>query len=71
MNNTRYFDLAEDLIDAAKNGEILREARIEYSAEAKLGDTVNVTWGEKDGMYYVNGTCERTCFRMNLRYAAP
>ncbi|MBO4914089.1 MAG: hypothetical protein J5449_02685 [Oscillospiraceae bacterium] len=70
MNNTRYFDLAEDVTAAPEHGRILREARVEYSAEAKLADTVEVSWGEKDGMYYVNGSCGHPCFRMDLFYSA-
>lgn len=68
MNNTRYFDLAEDGIPAAKSGKLLREVRVEYSAEARLGATLHVYWGEEDGSYYVNGSTERVCFRMNLVY---
>lgn len=69
MNNTRYFDLVEDRLPSAKSGKILREVHVEYSAEATLDATLDVAWGEKDGLYYVNGATERPCFRMNLLYA--
>ena len=68
MNNTRYFDLAEDRLPAAKAGKLLREIHTEYSAEAKLGATLHVAWGEEDGTYYVNGTTDRLCFKMSLAY---
>lgn len=68
MNNTRYFDLVEDSIPAAKCGKLLREVHVEYNAEARLDTTLDVAWGEQDGLYYVNGSEERPCFRMNLRY---
>ncbi|MBQ9459614.1 MAG: hypothetical protein IJU66_06735 [Oscillospiraceae bacterium] len=68
MNNTRYFDLTDDLLPAAQSGEMLREANIEYCAEAKLGETLRIGWGKEKDMYYVNGAKERACFRMNLRY---
>ncbi len=68
MNNARYLDLVEDLLPAAKHGKLLREVRAEYSAEARLGDVLSVGWGKENDIYYVNGTAEQPCFRMNLRY---
>ncbi len=68
MNNTRYFDLTDDRLPAANAGKILREVRAEFHAEVPLGAVLRVGWGEEDGMYYVNGETDRTCFRMNLRY---
>ncbi|MBR3560012.1 MAG: hypothetical protein IKN81_00525 [Oscillospiraceae bacterium] len=68
MNNTRYFDLIEDHLPAAKSGKLLREIHTEYTAEAKLGAALHVAWGEAGGQYYVNGSSEHICFRMSLRY---
>ena len=68
MNNTRYFDMAEDELPAAKAGEALREVRAEYMAEARLGERLHVAWGEENGRYYVNGAGERPCFKMSLQY---
>ncbi len=71
MNNTRYFDIAEDELPAARAGKRLREARAEYSAEAPLGATLDVAWGEKDGTYFLCGADAETgrrCFRMGLTY---
>ena len=70
MNNARYFDAAEDHLPAARSGALLREVRAEYSAEARLGETLRVAWGEKDGTYCLSGTGTRTCFRMSLAYDA-
>ena len=69
MNNARYFDMVEDRLPAAMRGELLKEVRVEHSAEARLGDVVTVEWGERDGEYYVNALTDRPCFRMNLVYA--
>lgn len=69
MNNTRYFDLVEDRLPAGKSGKLLREIHTEYSAEAKRDAVLHVTWGEKDGRYYVNGSTEHPCFKMSLTYA--
>ncbi len=68
MNNTRYFDLMEDCIPAAAEGKPLREVTTEYSSEVRLGDTLDIRWGEEKGQYYIEGTLERPCFRMALRY---
>ena len=35
MNNTRYFDLAEDCVGAAAGGKLLKEIRTEYVNEAR------------------------------------
>ena len=72
MNNTRYFDVAEDHLPAAASGALLREVYAEYSAESKLGATLDVAWGEENGTYYLSGgsgPAERHCFRMALVYA--
>ena len=69
MNNTRYFDLAEDRIPAAAEGRPLREIQVEYSSEALLGDTLFVTV-ERDGdRCYVSGETEKKIFRMCMSYA--
>ena len=71
MNNTRYFDLAEDNLPAAASGAPLREVYMEYSAESKLGATLDVAWGGENGTYYLSGgsdTAGRHCFRMALVY---
>lgn len=68
MNNTHYFDLIEDHLPTVKAGKLLREIHTEYVAEAKLDAALRVAWGEDNGVYYVNGSTEHTCFRMNLRY---
>ena len=69
MNNTRYYDLVEDHLPAAGAGRALREIQAEYSAEAMLGSTLTVDWGEEDGCVYLVGTDAQPCFRMNLTYA--
>ena len=68
MNNTRYFDLVEDHLPAAKSGKLLREIHTEYSAEALRDAVLHVAWGEEKGRYYVNGSTQRPCFKMSLTY---
>ena len=69
MNNTRYFDLAEDHLPAIKAGKLLHKIHTEYSAEAKRDAILHVAWGEEEGRYYVNGSTEHPCFKMSLTYA--
>ena len=67
MNNTRYFDLAEDCAGAAAAGRLLKSIAVEYQNEARLGETLHLAWGGEDGVYLC-GETERPVFRMRLEY---
>ncbi|MBQ9664240.1 MAG: hypothetical protein IJV40_13920 [Oscillospiraceae bacterium] len=68
MNNTRYFDLAEDCVGLAAEGKRLREIRTEYVNEARFGETLQLHWHEESGEAYLSGEGEKPVFRMVLRY---
>ncbi len=68
MNNTRYFDLAEDCIPAAAEGRTLRAICTEYVNEARCGERFTVSWGCQDDSYYLTGAAERCFFRMSFAY---
>ena len=68
MNNTRYFDLAEDSVGAAAAGRLLRGISVEYQNEARLGETLHLRWGGEDGKVYLCGETDRPVFRMRLEY---
>lgn len=68
MNNTRYFDLAEDVTGMAADGKALHEIQAEYVSEAKLGQTLRVSWGQDGARCYVTGEAEQCVFRMGLTY---
>ena len=68
MNNTRYFDLAEDRIPAAAEGRPLRSIAVEYANEAKLGDELCVMVEQQDNVYRVSGDTEKKIFRMEFVY---
>ena len=70
MNNTRYFDLAEDCIPAAAGGRALRSIRTEYVSEARFGESFTVSWGEENGEYFIQGEGEKPVFRMRMEYSA-
>ena len=69
MNNTRYFDLAEDHIPAAAEGKALCGIETEYAGEALLGDEIAIAVEETaDGAFLVSGETERKIFRMKFAY---
>ena len=68
MNNTRYFDLAEDCIPAASEGRLLRRIQTEYVSEARFGEAFTVSWGGENGEYFLQGEGDRPFFRMKFSY---
>ena len=66
MNNTRYFDLAEDCFAAPAAGKRLRSVQTEYKAEARLGETLTLRWGEHNGQCFLVGTVEKTAFSLRM-----
>ena len=68
MNNTRYFDLAEDCIPASLEGRPLRLIQTEYVSEARIGDELQVRWGGDGKVFYLLGEGEKPVFRMRLEY---
>lgn len=68
MNNTRYFDLAEDRIPAAAEGHPLRSISVEYTNEARLGDELRVMVERQGDAYRVSGDTEKKIFRMEFVY---
>ena len=76
MNNTRYFDLAEDCIGAAAKGKLLREIRTEYVNEARFDETLLLRWSGGDEEIFFSGESVgkdpgadgKPVFRMTLSY---
>lgn len=68
MNNTRYFDLAEDRFGAAAAGRELVSVQTEYKSEARLGDVLTLRWGERDGRFSLSGSGEKPAFSVLLAY---
>lgn len=67
MNNTRYYDLAEQLLGT--RGKALAGAVTEYVAEAREGDLLCLQWGQEGSRFCLSGEHEGPAFRMELRYA--
>ena len=68
MNNTRYFDLAEDCVGAAAGGKLLKEVRTEYVNEARFGEELTLRWNGAAGEVFLAGESSKPVFRMTLRY---
>lgn len=68
MNNTRYFDLTEDLIESPAAGDSLKSIVVEYSNEATLGEKLNVSIGRDGKRYYVCGSTDKPVFKILLDY---
>ena len=71
MNNTRYFDLAEDCIPAAAEGRPLRAVGTEFSREARFGESFPVRWGRDGDRWYLSGGGDKPLFRLSLTYEEP
>ncbi|MBQ9663975.1 MAG: hypothetical protein IJV40_12570 [Oscillospiraceae bacterium] len=66
MNNTRYFDLAQDLAGETFPVQELRQVRAVYSSEARLGDMLSVEWGQDGKEWYFTGEKNgETCFQIS------
>ncbi|MBQ6076210.1 MAG: hypothetical protein IJK86_08710 [Lachnospiraceae bacterium] len=56
MNNTRYLELAENLIPAPREGLRLRSLLIEFTHELKLGETMHLAISRDASLYTLHGT---------------
>lgn len=68
MNNTRYFDLCEDLIADEREGLRLSAIYAEYQNEARYKDTLSVAIGRRDDTFLFTGAAGHPCFRIGLQY---
>ncbi len=69
MNNTRYFDLAEDRMPVRLRTGSLVRVRAEYSREARLGDDVSLRCETADRTFLIAGECGgQKLFKLNLTY---
>lgn len=68
MNNTKYFDVAEDSIAAPMMGLSLSELTIEYRSECRLGEKLSIFSSHRDNEYLVVGKADREVFRIALKY---
>ena len=69
MNNTRYLDLADDLLPSPADGKQLKHLFIELAQEIRAGDHVKIVWKQlEDGRWYMEGQTDKPCFKLLLEY---
>ena len=68
MNNTRYFDLAEDFMPPELRDAAVREIGTEYTGEAKLGEDMNLTLWREDNQFRISGATDKKLFRISFVY---
>ena len=69
MNNTRYVEISENLLDAPRAGKELRELIIEFTHELKLDETMELTIGKEGSRCSVKGMkADAPVFTLFLTY---
>ena len=69
MNNTRYFDLADDCIPCAAEGRPIRRILTEFSREIRFGEPVDLRWGHDGNDWFFSGLSDGApLFRMRMTY---
>lgn len=68
MNNTRYFDLAEDILPFEKEGKLLDRLTIEYQHEATEGQDLTLRYGIEGRAVYLTGEAGTSVFRLRCDY---
>ena len=68
MNNTRYFDLAEDCMPDGYRRAALRSVSTEYTDEARADETLNLTVSAENGEFRISGQTDKKIFRLSMVY---
>lgn len=68
MNNTRYFDLAENLSPAAAAGRDPAKIIVEYSAELLLNQEVELLYGQEGERFFMKTGGAKPLFRLVMDY---
>ena len=68
MNNTRYLDLAQDILPASFRARTLCRIVTEYSGEAKEGDTLLLETASDENRFCLQGSLSQRVFRLVMEY---
>ena len=68
MNNVKYLDAAEDLIPDAASKRSIKSISVEYANEIKLAETINISYGNDENIYYFSGDGDKHKFSIALEY---
>ena len=68
MNNTRYFDLADNLSPFAITGRVPKKINVEYSSELLLGNSYDLFYGLDGNRFFLKAGEEKSFFRIVYDY---
>ena len=68
MNNTRYFDLADNLCPLAAQGRDAKRILVEYSAELRLGESYELLYGLNGSRFCLKTGGDKPLFRIVTEY---
>ena len=68
MNNTRYFDLVDNLSPAAAEGKDPSKILVEYSAELLQDQEYEILYGVSDNRFYLRTGGDKPLFRIMMEY---
>ncbi len=68
MNNTRYFDLAEDIMPPALREKEIAGIRCDYSGEAGEGSVIRIEKAAGEDFFAAAGFGDRRLFRLMMKY---
>ena len=68
MNNTRYFDLVDNLSTAAAEGKDPSKILVEYSAELLQDQEYEILYGVSDNRFYLRTGGDKPLFRIMMEY---
>ncbi len=68
MNNTRYFDLADNLSPAAREGRDPVRILVEYSAELRLDCSYELLYGREGERFFLKTGGDKPLFRIVMDY---
>ncbi len=69
MNNTRYFDAAEDYTPEPSEGLVPKQLRMEYVGEAFQGEVLHIEASRHENTRYIRGSTEKTYYNAKFIYA--
>ena len=68
MNNTRYFDLADNVFPPAADGRSPKRIIAEYSSELLLGEKCEILWGSEGERFFIRSGGDKPSFRIVADY---
>ena len=68
MNNTRYFDLADNLCSAAQSGRDPKRILVEYSAELRMDQSYELLFGLEGDRFFLKAEADKPLFRIVMDY---